>query len=145
MTVFIVKKYSAIDGNGNFSFINIDFFPERGKLTTKPEYGEAIAINSCTLSYRELIDLYFEDGINEIEYMADGETEYYEYDYKSIAGDIIVTWEWEKYVGYCRNLKSIDYGIEGKTEKDLITGNEQRTFRSNHSILCKAKDLECLS
>lgn len=59
---------------------------------------------------------------------------------ESIIGKVIVQWSWEKHVGYCRNL--LDIGIAGsfpfhnlKTEEDLITGNEDRTFRSNFSIL----------
>ena len=64
-----------------------------------------------------------------------------------ITGAIIVRWSYEKYVGYCRNLQ--DIGIAGEypfhefaTEKDLITGNEERTFRSNYSVLLTKDEVE---
>ena len=66
---------------------------------------------------------------------------------EDITGAIIVRWSYEKYVGYCRNLQ--DIGIAGEypfhefvTEKDLITGNEERTFRSNYSVLLTKDEVE---
>lgn len=63
-----------------------------------------------------------------------------------ITGAIIVEWSWDKYPGYCRNLSSI--GIAGefpfhdiKTEEDLITGNEDRTFLSNYDVLLSAEEV----
>lgn len=68
-------------------------------------------------------------------------------DGKDITGAIIVEWSWEKHVGYCRNLHQL--GIAGewpfdkfKTEKDLISGNEERTFRSNYSVLLTKEEKE---
>ena len=65
----------------------------------------------------------------------------------NIIGAVIVRWSYEKYVGYCRNLQ--DIGIAGeypfhelKTEKDLITGNEESTFRSNYSILLTKEEVD---
>lgn len=66
---------------------------------------------------------------------------------ENITGAIIVRWSYEKFVGYCRNLQ--DIGIAGEypfheftTEKDLITGNEERTFRSNYSVLLTKNEVE---
>lgn len=63
-----------------------------------------------------------------------------------ISDAIIIEWSWEKYPGYCRNLLNV--GIAGefpfhefKKESDLITGNEERTFRSNYSILLTSEEV----
>ena len=55
-------------------------------------------------------------------------------------------WSWEKYVGYARNLLNI--GIAGQspfhdfeTETDLISGSEERTFRSNYSVLLTKEEI----
>jgi len=63
-----------------------------------------------------------------------------EFQGEEIIGAIIVQWSYEKHVGYARNLKAI--GIAGeypfhnlKYESDLITGNEDSTFRDNFSVL----------
>lgn len=62
------------------------------------------------------------------------------YEGESIKGAIIVQWSWERHVGYSRNLEAI--GVAGeypfynfKVESDLITGNEENTFRPNFSVL----------
>ncbi len=64
-----------------------------------------------------------------------------------ITGSIIVRWSYEKFVGYCRNLK--DIGIAGEypfhefaTEADLITGNEESTFRDNYSVLLTKEEVD---
>lgn len=72
-----------------------------------------------------------------------------EYQGEEITGAIVIQWSYEKYVGYARNLKAI--GIAGeypfhnlKYESDLITGNEESTFRPNLSVLFspeKAKEV----
>lgn len=66
---------------------------------------------------------------------------------EGITGAVIIEWSYEKHVGYCRNLKNI--GIAGeypfhefKTEKDLITGNENSTFSSNYSVLLTKDEVE---
>ena len=63
-----------------------------------------------------------------------------EYKGEDIEGAIVIQWSYEKYVGYARNLEAI--GIAGeypfhelKYESDLITGNEDSTFRPNFSVL----------
>jgi hypothetical protein len=66
---------------------------------------------------------------------------------ESIENDIIVEWSWEKYPGYSRNRVALHYAnyLNFKTESDLITGNEERTFRTNYSVLVKASELEDLN
>ena len=62
---------------------------------------------------------------------------------ESIWGDIIVGWSWYDYVGYGRSLESLGVaGGEGTylfskmdSESDLITDNEESTYKTNYSIL----------
>lgn len=65
---------------------------------------------------------------------------------KDITGDIVVEWNWEKYVGYCRNLTDIGIAGQGmfydlKNEDNLITGNEESTIRRNYSVLLTKEEL----
>ena len=64
-----------------------------------------------------------------------------------IAGAVIIEWSWEKYVGYARNLVRV--GMAGEwpfqefsKESDLISGNEDRTFRSNYSVLLTPEEVK---
>lgn len=61
-------------------------------------------------------------------------------DYKSIEGSIIVVWEWNRYVGYARNFKSLEIGTYNETEEDLITGNEDYTFGTCKSLLISSEE-----
>lgn len=88
-----------------------------------------------------------EDNIDDVESFDLEIEEVYstdEYKGKDITGSIIIRWSWEKYVGYARNLLDIfiaeDYNF--KTEADLITGNEESTFRDNYSVLLFAEDVK---
>lgn len=66
---------------------------------------------------------------------------------KNIEGAVVIKWQWNKYVGYSRNF--VDVGIAGQypyhnilREIDLITGDEDRVFRTNYSILATKEELE---
>lgn len=62
---------------------------------------------------------------------------------RSLEGCIIVGWSWEKHVGYSRNLIDIfknHHRLE--FEADLITGNEESTFKNNFSILLTKEEAE---
>lgn len=69
---------------------------------------------------------------------------------ESILGDIVVAWSWEKYTGYGRNLEGVGVaGLEGtfgyyklKTEADLITGNEESTYKTNYSLLLSYDEIK---
>lgn len=94
-------------------------------------------------SYGDIEDFIPSNTYPETEYLGDL------YEGEDVIGSIIVQWSYEKHVGYCRNLQ--DIGIAGeypfhelKTEKDLITGNEESTFRSNYSVLL-TKDELCIA
>ena len=69
---------------------------------------------------------------------------------KDITGGIVVAWDWEKYTGYCRNLEGVGVaGLDGtlgyynlKTEADLITGNDEDTYRTNYSLLLSREEIK---
>lgn len=63
----------------------------------------------------------------------------------SVNGCVIIEWSWEKYPGYCRNFKGMRVGQYGETENSIYSGNEERTFRSNETVLVAEKELEGLS
>lgn len=99
--------------------------------------------------FNETFDFGFEGGIEDfIPTNCYPETVYWGnlFEGDDITGSIIVRWSYEKYVGYCRNLK--DIGIAGEypfheftTEADLITGNEESTFRDNYSVLLTLEEV----
>jgi len=69
-----------------------------------------------------------------------------ENDGKDVEGAILIEWSYEKHPGYARNLLNIGVGGEHpfqnlRTESDLITGNEESTFRSNYSVLLTKEEL----
>ena len=125
------------------------------------EYLETINMNIGFEPQVDRIDFEYADFNWEIPFGADREIEHFlpsrcEFNTvfygdlcegENITGAIIVRWSYEKFVGYCRNLQ--DIGIAGeypfhefKTEKDLITGNEDSTFRSNYSVLLTRDEVE---
>lgn len=66
---------------------------------------------------------------------------------KNIEGDVVIKWQWNKYVGYSRNFVGV--GIAGKypynnihKEIDLITDNEDCCYRDCYSVLATKEELE---
>ena len=130
-------------------------------LEEAKEYLETVNMN---IGFQGIVDKFefeYTDFNNEFEFGSEGdiedflpsntypETIYYGdvFEGDDITGAIIVRWSYEKYVGYCRNLQ--DIGIAGEypfheftTEKDLITGNEESTFRSNYSVLLTKDEVD---
>lgn len=92
------------------------------------------------------------DDVEEIveEYNFDDYVETQTIDYnegKDITGAVVVEWNWEKYPGYCRNLTDIGIAGEGifyslKNEANLITGNEENTWRKNYSLLLTKEEIK---
>lgn len=92
------------------------------------------------------------DDVEEIveEYKFDDYVETQTIDYnegKDITGAVVVEWNWEKYPGYCRNLTDIGIAGEGifyslKNEANLITGNEENTWRKNYSLLLTKEEIK---
>lgn len=130
-------------------------------LEEAKEYLETVNMN---IGFQGLVDEFqfeYADFNNEFEFGSEGDIEdfipsntYPETIFygdvnegEDIIGAVIVRWSYEKYVGYCRNLK--DIGIAGEypfhkftTEADLITGNEGSTFRDNYSVLLTKDEVE---
>lgn len=125
------------------------------------EYLETLSLSIGFEPQVDRIDFEYEDFNYEIPFGADREIEHFlpsrcEFDTvfcgdvfegDDITGAVIVRWSYEKYVGYARNLQ--DIGIAGEypfheftTEKDLITGNEDSTFRSNYSVLLSKDEVD---
>ena len=130
-------------------------------LKEAKQYLESITLTVGFQTQVERIDFEYADFNWEIPFGADREIVYFlpsrldlETEYsgdlcegEDITGSIIVRWFYERHVGYCRNLE--DIGIAGeypfhelKTEKDLITGNEESIFRSNYSVLLTKEEVE---
>ena len=92
------------------------------------------------------------DNVEEIveEYNFDDYVETQTIDYnegKDITGAVVVEWNREKYPGYCRNLTDIGIAGEGifyslKNEANLITGNEENTWRKNYSLLLTKEEIK---
>ena len=133
------------------------FFTEKEAM----EYLETINLNIGFQTQVERIDFEYADFNWEIPFGTDREIVDFlpsrldfdivydgdVFEGENITGAIIVRWSYEKYVGYCRNLQ--DIGIAGEypfhefiTEKDLITGNEESTFRSNYSVLLTKDEVD---
>ncbi len=123
------------------------------------EVGFRGVVDEISVYQEDLEELVNEDGnidLADIDYKSvssyDSEEIYStdEFTGDSIEGAILVEWSYEKFVGYAHNL--INIGIAGewpfsdlKKESDLITGNEESTFRSNYSVLLKADEIEGLT
>lgn len=114
-------------------------------------------VSRVEISLEELLESEFnEDGCVDLDMLSYKTLSHFEateifdngeFDGDSIVDSIIISWSWEKHVGYCRNL--MDIGIAGEgffgkflTEKDLITGNEESTFSRNYSVLLTKQEVE---
>ena len=88
----------------------------------------------------------YEEGNYEWFAAVDYKDEIVEAHYDSIVGCVIIAWSWKTYVGYCRKLGSVFLVDEGdrefQTERDLITGNEERTFYTNYDILLTKEEVD---
>lgn len=89
----------------------------------------------------ELNDLW-DESIDDCESLECEDT----YQGKDIKGAIIVEWSYERYVGYARKFKRIGYAgmypfDELLHEADLITNNEETTFKSNFSLLVDSDEV----
>lgn len=106
--------------------------------------GSMLVIKEWVGTYLELINQYNKDFYA---FLLDNATEIevIEPEGESVENAIIVEWSYEKYVGYCRNYLGLRYGKQNETEKDLVSGNEESTFKSNESVLLTASQIEGLT
>lgn len=141
-----------------------DFFLDREEAykkmeeecqSCKSEYGEynEFALWYCELTQEDLegwedyeaedfSDSDLEEIIEEIgcEYDCSLESSY---EYQDIQGDILVIWNFERYIGYARNINEIRKGFFGETEK--VCCKVDKVFRPQADILIKKSELEGLT
>lgn len=132
------------DMGKDYANCDLTFHNSKEDIDTDVEIGQMLLIKKTEMQYSELIDLYFSDDMYRISDRS-SDVETIEPTGESIEGAVIVEWSWEKYVGYCRNFHGLRFGESNETEQDLITGNEERTFNRNLSILVEASELEGLT
>jgi hypothetical protein len=116
------------------------------KSITEP--GNALHIEKIKIPIKELKEIIKDTKYNEtelwkclVDYIID-----YEFWFnkgKNIKNAIVVEWSWETYVGYARKFWAIEYGrnFGFEFESDLVTGNEDRTYRRNYSVLLFEEDI----
>lgn len=90
------------------------------------ELSDLMDYNRFNFDIEDLYDIYTNEG-------------------DDVEGYIIIGWNYETYVGYARNFEYIRYGERKETEASLYTGNEERTFRNNESILLTADEIKGFS
>lgn len=114
--------------------------------TLKAEFGEYLSINliSGTFSSEDFegvdendADLFAiadDNGTrDDVEYF------YVNYEYKSLAGAILVFWSWQTHVGYCRKCEEIRYAYAGEDERMCIL--EDKVYHTQCSVLCEASEI----
>jgi hypothetical protein len=157
LVVYKASQYRWQDGRDTEEEDEAYFFTQE----EAEEYLKTIRMNIGFEPHIDRVDFEYADFNWEINFGADREIEdflpsrcefdtvYYGsvFEGNDIIGAVIVRWSYEKYVGYCRNLK--DIGIAGEypfheltTEKDLITGNEGSTFKDNYSVLLTKDEVD---
>ena len=123
------------------------------------EVGFYPVVDKITIDMDNLSDIDFDVDDIELSDLDDYRTYYGDYEEvysgctnegDNIKGAVLVAWNYEKYVGYARNLEYI--GVAGEypfhdfeTESDLYSGNEERTFHTNYSVVATLEDLDGLT
>jgi hypothetical protein len=159
------KEEAKREGDKLFVYVACGYRWEQTPDPIKEDVKE-FADEDEAIAYAEELDLTigFEAQVEELEFDADDfeEGEYLDprhtrnnrnvfcsdvYKGKEITDAIIIEWSYEKHPGYARNL--LDIGVGGghpfwilEHEADLITGNEESTFRSNYSVLLTKEEVE---
>lgn len=153
-SIFRACTFIWIDRNSDPEFESEKFFTdlkeaEKYAKGLKVQVGWASQVDEYKFNVSEfdgnLDEIELENFENEfdcleIETVYEGETNKGEY----VGRAVIIQWSYEKYVGYARNLLDIFVGSDHNLnfESDLITGNEDTTFRSNYSVLLTEKEVE---
>lgn len=163
-TVYCVRMDYYLETSGDYDHQKCEFLLfsteeearrqfDLNKSTLSAEHGQSIEMDLLKsdlgkdvlqmTSYDDFLEEYKRDHLYDDEAI---DNHVFFYAYRDISADIVIEWSWERYVGYCRNLIDINYGSRyGSTERDLITGNEERTFRPNCDIVMTAEELEGMS
>lgn len=118
--------------------------------TLKAEFGEYLSINLISGLFSpvdfegvdendaDLFSIADENGTrDDVEYF------YVYYEYKSLAGAILVFWSWQTHVGYCRKFEEVRYAYSDEDEKMCI--KEDMVYSTQCDVLCEASELVGLS
>ena len=127
-----------------------------------PDFGERIEVllmkaevepdNLSDIDWQDIEDLgdaafgdsELRDLIDEKCYVElDGHEQFVYYDYRSVEDDLLVFWNWERYVGYARNIEEIRRGYRNETTELCIPIDH--TFKTQCSILATKDELEDLT
>ena len=126
------------------------------------DFGERIEVNlmKAEVSPDDLEDLDWDD-IEELGEAAFGDSELFDiinengsvdwtgdervinYEYRSVDGDLLVFWSWNRYVGYARDFEEVREGMYGETTEMCIPID--KTFSRQCTVLAKADELEGLT
>lgn len=60
---------------------------------------------------------------------------------ENLDGAILVCWSWRTHVGYSRKIEGLLWAGGNDTESSIGTGNVDRVFRNNYSVLLNASDI----
>lgn len=109
------------------------------------DFGYQHDIYFGTLGNEVTWQTFIDDSLSVYDILDACNVESKEHEYQSVGDDaVIVIWSWQTYCGYCRKIEGISSAgqLNIKTEKDLITGNYERTFRPNYSVLLSSDEIK---
>ena len=154
----MAEKYS-INNDESPELLSLDVFIDiqsarkryESLFRTEPEFGYKIHLYlSEDVLDKEILNETSYDGLMKLvkdngKYI-NGDRGYkvIEYNYESIEGAILVTWEYEKYIGYSRRLLEIRRGYAGEKEDDIYE-EQERVWHPYTDVLLSADQVEGLS
>jgi len=139
-------EYYEPNGDVFYTFQITEEYENIFKSITEP--GNALYIEKIKITVKELKEIIKDTKYNETELWKCLVDYIIDYDLwfnkgKNIKNAIIIEWSWETYVGYARKFWAINYGhaFGFEYESDLVTGDEDRTYRRNYSVLLFEEDI----
>src|ERR1035437_6975911 len=147
ITVYISELHSDLSGNPEIGYSNceLSFCSTLEEIDRNIDLGEMLVISETKTNYKQLIEWCLDEALTDELLDNRKEIDSIEPKGEDIEDAIIVSWNWEKYIGYCRNFTGLRRGTYKETEHDLITGNEECTFRGNMSVLLTKEEVKDLS
>lgn len=134
------------DGTIYSAELNDDEILEASGFDTMDDFNEALATPNSKEPWkiRNFGELEKEDVAKAVA-DADGwngiPCECANYDFnKTLDGAIIVTWEWERYIGYARNIIGLRYGNDDDTEASLT--KEDRCYRPQCDVVLTKDEVD---
>ena len=151
-TVELQEDYSDPKVEDVWRYASYDEAKEDAENVKHMPVGYSSVIYKLTVPMDEVENKEYDDAEDFYnEYCPEFDVEFLEFvkteEGKDIRGAVVIKWQWNKYVGYSRNF--VDIGIAGQypyhnilKEIDLITGDEDRVFSTNYSVLATKEELE---